>query len=181
EADGRRECEHVRRVAGLHAAREERIDRPGAARGGAVQDRRLVERSGLAAVRVAALILFAAVEDAVADAKDGLGANVISDAKARSDVLLVPRDQVTGDLADRNRDIWERRGEIRRKSRALIRPLRNVQGQSVEIEVRLTAEALVDRREELITNAHAHRQFRCDLPVVLSEERVPPLLRRNEV
>src|ERR1700684_4124005 len=54
----------------------------------------LIERHAFPAVGAAALILFTTVEDAVADAKNGLIHHPVGDADARSEVRFIPRGEV---------------------------------------------------------------------------------------
>src|SRR5208283_755837 len=83
--------------------------------------------------------------------------------------------------AARNGNLRESGGEVGRQRSVLVRSFRNVQGQRVEIEIRLAPETLVDGREQLIAQAQVQGELGSDLPVVLGVACKGPLLRRDEV
>src|ERR1019366_10241336 len=121
----------------------------------AQQLRRLVERSRLSPVRVATLLLLAAVEDTVTQPEDGLRLPVVSDADARADVRLIPGNKVFRNLAHGNLHVREGGGESGRQRRVLVLARRDEQSHGLEIEVRLAGELLWDGGGYLVTQAQA--------------------------
>src|ERR1035437_1142697 len=77
---------------------------------------RFIERHTLAAVGAAALVFFTTVEDAVSNAENGLVHYPIGDADARSEICLIPGNQIVGYLAARYGDSREQGREVRRQS-----------------------------------------------------------------
>src|ERR1035441_9539408 len=145
EADRRRPGKDVDGVAARQATGKIRVGiEHGRSRAGsrALEVRRLVEWCRFSAVRVAALLFFTAVEDAVTQPDDGLRPPTVSGADARAEVRLIPWNQIFVNLPDGNMDVGEVAGEARRQRRILVLALRDVQGHGLEIEVRLAAERL---------------------------------------
>src|SRR5439155_1285798 len=103
-----------------------------------------------APVRAAALVFLAAEEHAEAHTEYGLWQDLISDSNARTEIVLVPGYQRARHLAARHFDRRERRREVRRQRQILIPALGDIQGKSLQIEIGLAAEPLVDRRIQLI-------------------------------